>query len=199
MGARSNGLRNVGNRGVSKRDRPGKRARESSRPRRSESAQALFPRLDGPGGRYGVGVLLAIAEGSGSHCEIRFCRRETTSARPARRPRSRFLERLEPDRAARMLTGLAHADRIRIARAIMTGWNTHARLREELGLKVGPLYHHLRELERAGLLVHMPRKGYALTALGRDLLYVVCGLEVVGEAPGRSRAWRSVRRPLPAS
>lgn len=98
-----------------------------------------------------------------------------------------------------MLTGLAHADRIRIARAIMTGWNTHAGLRQQLGLKVGPLYHHLRELERAGLLAHMPRKGYALTSLGRDLLYVVCGLEVVGEAPGTSRTWRSVRRPLPAS
>ncbi len=165
----------------------------------SAAVGGLFPRLDKPNGRFGVGVLLAIGEGQGDRSEVRYCRLERFAARPGRRPRAGVLDSAEPACVARLLTGLAHADRIRIARAVLTGADTHAALSESVGLKAGPLYHHLRELERAGILTRLPRNGYALTDIGRDLLLISSGLGTLSAAaPGASRPqWRTSRRRRP--
>lgn len=91
-----------------------------------------------------------------------------------------------------MLTGLSHPDRIRVARAILAGACTHRELAKALGLKTGPLYHHLRELERAGLLVIAGRNRYDLTDFGR-----VCALAtaVLGAWRGEGKTpWRTVNR-----
>ncbi|MFQ5422647.1 MAG: hypothetical protein ACE5F9_01565 [Phycisphaerae bacterium] len=159
----------------------------------------LFPRLNKPSGRFGVGVLLAIGEGQGDRSEVRYCRLERFAARPGRRPRAGVLEAAEPARLARLLTGLAHADRIRIARAVLTGADTHAALSQSVGLKAGPLYHHLRELERAGILTRLPRNGYALTDLGRDLLLISFGLGTLSatEPGANGPRWRTSRRRRP--
>lgn len=164
-------------------------------PEAGRTVQSMFPRLDGPRGRYGVGVLLAVAEGQGDRREVRFCRLESPSARPAQRPRAKLLETTNAGDVARIFTGLAHPDRVRIARAVLTGSNTHALLKETVGLKVGPIYHHLRELERAGLLCRLDRRGYALTDAGRDLLLLAGGLGKLVANGDRGRAsWRVVRR-----
>ena len=146
--------------------------------RRPPSAAAgdlgmLFPRGLGPQQkRFGVGVFLAVAERQGRSAEIRYARVEKFFAKPARQPKTEFLEKHDPNHVAGLLAGLAHPDRVRVARAVMTGKNTHRLLSEAVGLRTGPLYHHIRALERSGLLVIVGRNRYDLTQVGRTVLLV---------------------------
>lgn len=158
------------------------------------SVESLFPALGNGKGRFGVGILLAVAEGAGDRGELRFCRIERFSPKPARQPRANVLKSVNPGGLARLLTGVSHSHRIRIATAILTGADTHRKLSEAVGLKVGPLYHHIRELERAGILTHLPQNGYGLTDVGRDLLLLLGGIGALAADPGSGPRWRAVRR-----
>jgi hypothetical protein len=131
-----------------------------------------------PAKRFGVAVLLAVAERWGSDGEVQLVRQEALFARPGARPKTTLLDRVSPEALARLLSGLAHRDRIRLARAIVAGANTHHLLSEAVKLKAGPLYHHLRELERAGLLSMVERNAYVLTAVGRIALFVTAALGI---------------------
>ncbi len=161
---------------------------------KSATAEALFPRLEETNGRYGVGVLLAVAEGAGDRREFRYCRIEKFSPKPANQPRAKVLSSVDPGALARLLTGVSHPDRIRIAAAILTGADTHRKLSRAVGLKVGPLYHHIRELERAGILAHLPKNGYGLTDTGRDLVLLLSGIGALATRETSGPRWRAIRR-----
>jgi predicted transcriptional regulator len=84
---------------------------------------------------------------------------------------------------ARLLSAFAHPQRVAIMKAIYTGAGTYAALRSKVGLKAGPMYHHLRELRLAGVLADGPRDVYRLTSKGRDALIIACSLgSILGEA-----------------
>jgi hypothetical protein len=153
--------------------------------------QCLFPRLSLPRKRFGLGLVLACAQREGGSARLRIARIEEAFETPGRRPKAAVLARADVRSLAGLLTGLAHADRLRVAAAVMTGANTHGLLRESLGLKTGPLYHHVRGLQRAGLLAQAGRNRYELTELGETTLLVATGL---GHclAAGRS-GWRTRR------
>ncbi|MBN2563066.1 MAG: winged helix-turn-helix transcriptional regulator [Phycisphaerae bacterium] len=147
--------------------------------------------------RFGIGVMLAVMERQGDTGDIQYARVERFSAKPAQRPKTTLLAKANAAQLAKLLTGLAHADRIRIARAVTTGANTHRQLSETVGLKTGPLYHHVRELERAGLLTLLSRNTYGLTDLGRLTLMITTILgtwQAEGRSPWRTRRFGSRRR-----
>jgi hypothetical protein len=156
---------------------------------RANDRFAFFPGLATPEKRFGVAVLLAVAQRWGANGEIRWARQEALFARPGLRPKTVLLDRANPDVLARVLSGLAHPDRIRLARAVLAGANTHHLLIEAVKIKTGPLYHHLRELERAGLLSMIARNAYMLTDFGRTALFVTAVLGMQPCDPD-SRVWK---------
>jgi len=144
----------------------------------SDGRSAWFPGLGRGRWRYGVGVAIALAEVAGGRPQVRVVRRGSFSAGPAQRHRERLLEAVGEIDLARAFVGLGQRQRIRISRAILAGANSHHLLAKSVGLAAGPLYHHLRSLERAGLLTFVERNRYDLSPLGRDLLLaasVLCG------------------------
>ena len=172
-------------------------ARKGRTPSNTPLVELLFPQASQHRQRFGVGVVLAVAERQGDEGEIRYARLERFSSRPAQRPKAALLSVTDPTDMAKILTGLAHADRIRLAGAVMGGANTHHLLSKAVGLKTGPLYHHLRELERSGLLATVSRNRYELTELGRVALLITvvmasfCG---EGHSPWRTKRLRPNRR-----
>lgn len=138
-----------------------------------------FPAL---GGRYGAAVLVAVVEAAGGRPDVRAMRRESIARGPGGRPRQRLLESVSDRAMGLVLVGLAQRQRVRIARAILSGANTHAGLSKAVGLAPGPLYHHLRTLERGGLVAFVERNRYDLTPMGRDLLLALT--TVIGSSAG---------------
>lgn len=68
-----------------------------------------------------------------------------------------------PDRVAKVFAALASPARIILVRALLDGPRTSQELRQELDdPSVGQLYHHLKELLAAGLVVQPGRSVYAL-------------------------------------
>ncbi len=139
-----------------------------------------FPALDARRGRYGAAVLVAVVEAAGGRPNVRVRRRESIARGPGGRPRQRLLESVSDGSMGLVLVGLAQRQRIRIARAILSGANTHAGLSRAVRLAPGPLYHHLRTLERGGLVAFVERNRYDLTPMGRDLLLALT--TVIGSA-----------------
>jgi hypothetical protein len=68
-----------------------------------------------------------------------------------------------PERVAKVFAALASPARIVLVRALLDGPRTSQELRQELDdPSVGQLYHHLKELLAAGLVVQPSRSVYAL-------------------------------------
>jgi hypothetical protein len=68
-----------------------------------------------------------------------------------------------PERVAKVFAALASPARIVLIRALLDGPRTSQELRQELDdPSVGQLYHHLKELLAAGLVVQPSRSVYAL-------------------------------------
>lgn len=140
--------------------------------------------------KYGLGICLAVGECQANAGVLTVGRLAEFRARPAEQPKAAFLNAADPARVARMLSGLAHPDRFRLAGVILTGGQTHRDLSTATKLKTGPLYHHIRELERAGLLQTSTRNVHELTDLGRMLLQIAV---LLGTWVGKNRSpWRSV-------
>jgi len=145
----------------------------------SATAETFFPELSKTHHRFGLGVLLAVLERKGSEAELGFARVGRFYPTPGQRPKEVVLGAADAGHVARMLAGLAHPDRIRILRAILQGAATHHALHKAVGLKTGPMYHHLRALERAGVLTMATRNAYDLTERGRVALLVTNTLGAV--------------------
>lgn len=97
---------------------------------------------------------------------------EEASQKPAMRPRAALTARIDAVQVAGLLGGLAHPDRIRLAIAMMTGADTHMKLSTETRLAAGPLYHHLRAMQLAGLVKQPSRNFYTLSGQGDTLLLI---------------------------
>jgi DNA-binding HxlR family transcriptional regulator len=150
-------------------------------------ARSLFPELAQKNSRFGLGVLLAVMERQGDEADLGFARVGRFHPTPGQRPKATILGAVDAGHIAKMLAGLAHRDRIRILRAILQGAGTHFELHKAVGLKTGPLYHHLRALERAGILMMAMRNVYELTEQGRVALLVTHTLGTV--FAGNGRCW----------
>lgn len=167
---------------------PSEGGRKPPNKRRGDPKAGLFPMLANTEARFGVGVVVAIAESAGRQRSIRIVRRAEFDRTPGRRPRERLLGTASLEAVARVCNGFGHTQRLRIARAILTGANTHLALRDAVGLSPGPLYHHIRSMERAGLVETVDRNRYDLTSVGRDLLLVTA---VTLQLQARGRGGRS--------
>lgn len=152
----------------------------------TRAAHTLFPEVAGKNSRFGMGILLAVMERQGTEAELGYARVGRFHPTPGRRPKAAILGAVAAGHIARMLAGLAHPDRIRILRAILQGSATHFALHKAVGLKTGPLYHHMRALERAGVLTMATRNAYELTERGRVVLLVTHTLGAVFAGNGRS-------------
>jgi len=79
------------------------------------------------------------------------------------------LSSVSPERIERLATPFANAGRMRVMQAIANGPLSATELSKASGFSGGSLYHHLRELERADLVIQ-ENKRYRLTKLGCQLL-----------------------------
>jgi len=80
----------------------------------------------------------------------------------AREDLSKLVE-IEPDSVARAFAALGSPFRILLLRALLQGPRTSQELQAELNVgPVGQLYHHLKELLAAGLIVQRKRSVYAI-------------------------------------
>lgn len=134
--------------------------------------RVLFPKLSIAKNRFGLGIAMVRAVRDGGPPKYQITRLEEAFPKPAMRPRAALTARIDAAQVAGKLGGLAHPDRIRLAIAMMTGADTHLKLSTETRLAAGPLYHHLRAMQLAGL-VHQPsRNFYTLTEQGEMLLLI---------------------------
>lgn len=96
----------------------------------------------------------------------------------------------DPDAAAKIFAALASPARITVLRALLDGPRTSQQLRTELDdASVGQLYHHLRELLAAGLIIQPARSRYAIP---RNALIMLCAQLI---AAGRLAS--SISLPIP--
>ncbi|MFQ5429654.1 MAG: ArsR/SmtB family transcription factor [Phycisphaerae bacterium] len=182
---------------------PLRRARSTARRRTGSSRGAsgvaidpsgLFPRLASVRCDRGGGVLLAFARRDGDHIEGRYVRHESpVSSR--KQVGNRRGGSTEEDRAALagLFHGLGHPDRLAILEALALGAGTHGDLKSVVQLQAGPLYHHLHELERAGLVGCRSRNSYALTETGRSAFLAAGALEVWVSGSRPAGGWQRRR------
>lgn len=86
-----------------------------------------------------------------------------------RPPGPRMIERSEL-----LHTALANRHRVRLLARLVAAPATYAALKSSSKLQPGPLYHHLRQLERAGMIRIRQRNQYEITRGGRSA-YVLSG------------------------
>lgn len=173
--------------------RPKARGRADPRRRirpKADVFDCCFPRLTEGGATYGVGVLLAVAIATGEAASVATCRGEAWRPKPGESPRRALLQGADAEATSRLLNGLAHRARLSLATAIFLGSHTHRLLAQASGLKTGPLYHHLRELQRAGIIESTDRNSYGLTEAGARLLLVAVAFGS-GSNGSRQASWRT--------
>jgi DNA-binding transcriptional ArsR family regulator len=93
----------------------------------------------------------------------------------------------DPEQVAKVFAGLSSAFRVRLLRALLRGARSSQELQCELDIgPVGQLYHHLKELLAAGLIVQPQRSVYAI----RDVMVMpICmALAVLAPVPPGARA-----------
>lgn len=162
--------------------RGGSTADKTSRNNKGWASQ-VFPELSTKRRQFGIGVFVAVAERQGDVAEIGHTQIGRFFKLPGEKPKTSLLDQVAPEVVSRLLAGLAHRDRVRIAKAILLGARSHHQIREAVGLKTGPLYHHLRALERAGMVEILDRNTYSLTDFGR--LAMLVGAAVSSAAPSK--------------
>ncbi len=150
----------------------GGKTRAGSRTSPPESVALWLPGLVAGEKAFGVAVAVVVGERVGGTVDFHVARRQELFARPGMRPKARILDSVNAATLAGLFAGLGHPDRVRIARAVLTGAGSHRELSRAVNLQAGPLYHHLRALERAGILANVSRNLYTLTVTGRVVLLV---------------------------
>ena len=93
-----------------------------------------------------------------------------------RNPAGRAVRSLVSRQVCRVLTALGHVDRVRILTKLLSGPGTYQAIQRFTGLKPGPLYHHVRELREAGLLMPKERDLYELTRAGRNAILTAAAM-----------------------
>jgi len=98
-----------------------------------------------------------------------------------------LVENLPAERASLILQSLANTDRIRILKLLYKGPATFSEVKEVLGVESPSVSHHLKMLQRSGLVVQLgTRGGYTITPRGRLLLRV---LSLISQALAGEEAW----------
>jgi len=171
------------------------------------------PTLLGRDIAYGTAVIVALADRHDEEVRLNHVIMEEVVQRPGAAPKRPILDRADSADLARLLGGLSHPDRIRIAKLILGGASSHRQLSAAAKLRTGPLYHHLRGLEHAGILAKASRNLYTITQKGRVVLFVAaalagfgsgrrspwcCSRIICGRSPSRRRTSRPRKRPRPA-
>lgn len=152
---------------------PKRRSRQSGS-RGGRGLATLFPKVARNRRLFGLAGVCGVVECDGTKPTITVERREELFAKPARRPRERFLSAASDERIAKLCNAMANPRRVAMLKAIFTGAGSYAQLADTLGLKAGPLYHHVRELRLAGLLELARRDTYRLTQYGKYALLLAC-------------------------
>jgi len=154
---------------------------------------AWFPKLSNPKKRFGIGITLALVKREGGAADLRYVTLEEAFETPGKRPKAALLAKANAKKVAALMAGLSHPDRYRVASAIMTGSNSHRLLKESVGLKTGPLYHHVRGLQMAGLVTQPSRNFYTLTEIGEAALLVATSLGTKVAQPGSTWKTHTIR------
>lgn len=144
--------------------RPGPRREGAIAETPGGPAGRLFAGLDRDGG-WGAWTAVAAAEAGGA---VGVVQQSLRLQLKGRRPRMTGIRSAEPKRAAAVLAALGHAQRLVILLKLLEGPATYRGLSRATGLKAGPLYHHIRQLRLAGLLLSRARDLYELTRGGRN-------------------------------
>ena len=150
--------------------------RISSQKGDSPSLSALLPLAfeDAGDGSNQLSVLVGASLTTGRSRHLKVATLELPAGDMAGKP-MKFVS--DPAWLANVLRGLGHADRLAIMAELMCGPRTHQMLHEATGLKPGPLYHHIRELQRAGLIEAPKRNQYMPTSCGRTIFAIASGIE----------------------
>jgi len=128
-------------------------------------------------GRYGVSVEWRVEERYGPGGERRRGGRLAKwNRRPGQRPRTSLLQAADHAQISQALNALGHPKRLAILREILAGNDHHRSLSKAVNIKTGPLYFHLRHLERSGLVVIHQRERYEVGPRAMDVLLVMCAL-----------------------
>lgn len=159
-----------------------KRAAKAKRTAHVEGAAAasVFPELANAPGVAGA-VLVAERVGDGWEYVTRrlvavgggdrgFRIGEMPRNHRDKKPAGRAVRSLVSRQVCRVLAALGHVDRVRILTKLLSGPGTYQAIQRVTGLKAGPLYHHVRELREAGLLMPKERDLYELTRAGRNAI-----------------------------
>jgi len=77
------------------------------------------------------------------------------------------------DRIARLAAALGHNQRLRIMLKLLEGSLHYSLLCKTTGLTAGPLYHHIKQLRLANLIVTPMRNVYELTRGGRNAILAI--------------------------
>ena len=152
---------------------PKRRTRQSGS-RAGRGLAALFPKVAKNRRLFGLAGVCGVVECDGTKPTVTVERLEELFTKPARRPRERFLAAASNERIAKLCNAMANPRRVAMLKAIFTGAGSYAELSDRLGLKAGPLYHHVRELRLAGLLELAQRDTYRLTEYGKYALLLAC-------------------------
>lgn len=154
--------------------------------------QRFFPNVLSTKTGTGEGALLAVAIRSEAGLEVRSVAfEETTGAAGIHKRKRAGAICPNINETARVLRGLAHAERLHILEAMRQGARKHIELKAAVKLAAGPLYHHLRELERCRLIECPSRNDYVLTGSGRSALLLVSGLHALAAKPRRTAPWKA--------
>jgi DNA-binding transcriptional ArsR family regulator len=165
--------------GLRRRGQPSMKRRALARTQASLAA-GLFT-LRANESAFGVASSIVILESEGRKRSIKVGGVRHLFQLPAHRPRHRLVSHMANDAIARLFTAFAHPQRVSIMKAIYTGAASYADLREKVGLKAGPMYHHIKELRLAGVVSDGPRDLYRLTPRGEKALIVVCSMSSILE------------------
>lgn len=154
--------------------RDAKRRSRQTRTKVGRGLAALFPKVARNRRLFGLAGVCGVVECDGIKPIITVERLEELFTKPAKRPRERFLSAASNEGIAKLCNAMANPRRVAMLKAIFTGAGSYAQLSETLGLKAGPLYHHVRELRLAGLLKLAQRDTYRLTEYGKYALLLAC-------------------------
>ncbi len=195
--SRSTGTKNTSaSAGGAKKSARSKRPKSKTTPKTTRSGskkpvpigpESFFPKLRAGDGDAGKGVFIALAERSETVLSIQTVAWEQSPRKQA------CITSPASESIARILVGLAHTDRIRLLITLESGEQTHKSLAEAVSLKPGPFYHHLRTLERAGLVRTTARNRYSLTPTGEAALRITSGLWAITHENRRVAPWHRHR------
>lgn len=165
---------------------PAKRARKKTIPTKAKRLKRKPSKIVTPaavGGlargqrRYGLGAWIVVVEGLGSRQEVKrgqlamFGRTARQGGVMAMAQMARKVARkVDVEALSGILGAVGNPHRLRILLELLAGPTTYQGMKDTIGLKAGPFYHHINHLRLAGLISGKSRDLYMLTKSGRNVI-----------------------------